>query len=138
MIQNFNEHRAAFEQLRDMLKADEHLRRVANWGVETTKPLFLGYPSAGNFPIDRFNQYLALLKQVNGKMAFRDEENHPDPSIMVWSWGWAGDTQHISICWMDQAPTNQINTLDGYRSQGPDRQAAYKHIDEKWCLYTDR
>jgi hypothetical protein len=137
LIQNFNEHRAAFEQLRDMLQADEHLRRVASWGVETTKPFFLGYPSERNFPTDRFNQYLAMLKQVNGKMAGRDEGEHPNPWIVVWAWGWAGDIKHIGICWMDQAPTNQITTLDSYRGRGPDRQAAYKRIDENWYLLKD-
>ena len=113
MIQNFNEHRAAFEQLKEMLQADGHLRRVANWGVDTTKPFFLGYPSEKNFPIDRFNQYLALLKQVNGKMAGRDEGEYPNPWIMVWVWGWAGagDIKHIGICWMDQAPTIKLLLL---------------------------
>jgi hypothetical protein len=32
LLRDFNKNRAAFEQLRDMLEADAHLRRVANWG----------------------------------------------------------------------------------------------------------
>jgi hypothetical protein len=44
MIQNFNEHRADFEKLRDMLQVDTNLTRVASWGVETRKPFFLGNP----------------------------------------------------------------------------------------------
>ena len=138
LIQNFNEHRAAFEQLRDMLMADAYLRRVASWGVDRTKPFFLGYPSEGNFPIERFNKHLALLKQVDGTVAYRNEGEHPNPGILIWGWGWAGNTKHIGICWLDQAPTNQIATLDGYHSQGPDRQSVFKHIDENWYLWSDQ
>ena|ERR1035437_2540795 len=137
LIKNFNDHRAAFEELRDMLQADGHLLRVASWGVETTKPFFLGYPSEGNFPTDRFNKYLALLKQVNGTWAYRNEGENPDPGIGLWGWGWAGNTRHIVICWKDQAPTNQIVTLDGYRGRGSNREVVFRHIDEKWYLWTD-
>jgi len=52
MIQQFNEHQAAFEQLRDMLQSDANLRRIADWGMETEKPVFPGYPPGTNFSID--------------------------------------------------------------------------------------
>ena len=138
LIQNFNEQWAVFEQLRDMLMADRYLRRVAGWGVDRTKPFFLGYPSEENYPIERFNQYLSLLKRVDGKVAYRHEGEHPDPGVVLWAWGWAGNTKHIGICWLDQAPTNQIATLDGYHSQGPARRAAFKAIDENWYLWSDQ
>jgi hypothetical protein len=136
LIKNFNEHRAAFEQLRDMLLADTNLSRLAEWGVETYKPFFLGYPSEQNFPTDRFNKYLALLKEAGGKAASREEGKHADPSIVVWGWGWAGNTRHIGICWLDEEPTNQIATLDGYRSRS-EYSVAYRHIDSNWYFWTD-
>jgi hypothetical protein len=140
LIQNFNEHRTVFEQLRDMLQADTNLVRVTSWGVETRKPFFLGYPSDGNFPTDRFNQYLALLKQANGKLAYREEGKDPDCGVDVWVWGGAGYSKHIGICWMDEAPTNQINTLDsyGFHSHFPTLQVVYRHIDQNWYLWTDQ
>lgn len=124
LIQNFNEHRIAFEQLRDMLQADTNLSRVASWGVETRKPFFLGYPSENNFPMKRFNQYLALLKQANGYVGVRYEENHTDVGIIVWGSGFAGDTRHIWISWMNEAPTNQAGV-------------AFKQIDQNWYLERD-
>jgi len=66
VIQNFYNNRTAFEQLRDMLKEDPHLRRVAGWGVETSNPFYLGDASASGFPMDRYRRYLALLKQAGG------------------------------------------------------------------------
>src|SRR5208283_3789079 len=135
LIQNFNEHRATFEQLRDMLLADTNLSRVSSRYVETYKPFFLGYPSEQNFPTDRFKKYTALLKEAGGKVATRCEGEHPDPAVVVWGWGWAGTTRHIGICWLDQAPTNQISTLDGYH--GRLDEWAYRHIDSNWYFWTD-
>ena len=137
LVENFYKHRATFEQLRDMLQADTNLARVASWGIETRKPFFLGYPPGGNFPIERYNEYLTLLKKVGGFAASRDEGEQSDPSIGVW--GWAGDTRHICICWLDEQPTNQIPTLDGYRGQSvyPNTVLAFKHIDQQWYLRAD-
>jgi len=84
LIQKFNEHRATFEQLRDMFLADTNLSRVASWGVETRKPFFLGYPSEENFPTNRFHQYLSLLKQANGYVGVRSEGDHADVGVIVW------------------------------------------------------
>jgi hypothetical protein len=139
LIQKFNEHRVDFEKLRDMLQVDTNLTRVASWGVETRKPFFLGNPPGGNFPVDRYNQYLSLFKQTGGLGASRREGEHDDPSILVWAWGWAGDTKHIGICWLDEEPTNQITTLDGYqgRSVYPNTVVVFRHIDQNWYLWAD-
>ena len=139
LTQNFYENRASFEKLRDMLVADEQLSRVASWGVETTKPYYLGEVSRSGFPVDRYAQYLALLKRVGGLVASRGEGEHPSADILVWGWGWGGHTRHIGICWTDQVPTNQVATLDGYhgRSAYPKRQVAFRHVDENWYLWTD-
>lgn len=138
LLQNFYANRAAFEQLRDMLQADPHLRRVASWGVETTEPLFLGYPSPNVFPIDRYKQYLALLKQTGGKVASRNDGDPADPCVMLWGQGWAGNTRHIGICWMEKVPTNQIATLDGFHNRSQDAgQVVYRHVDQNWYLWTD-
>jgi hypothetical protein len=139
LTKNFYKNRASFEKMRDMLLADEQLRRVASWGVETTKPFYLGEVSGSGFPEDRYAQYLALLKRVGGFVASRGEGEHPSASILVWGWGLAGHTRHVGICWTDQAPTNQVATLDGYhgRSAYAVRHIAYRHIDENWYLWTD-
>ena len=128
LIQNFNEHRIAFEQLRDMLQADTNLSRVASWGVETRKPFFLGYPTENNFSTNRFNQYLALLKQANGYVGVRYQEDRADVGIIVWGWGFAGNTRHISISWMNEVPTNYESNYEG---------VAFKQIDHSWYLVND-
>jgi hypothetical protein len=124
LIQIFNDHRTAFEQLRDMLQADTNLCRVARWGVETRRPFFLGYPSEANFPTNRFQQYLALLKQANGYVGVRSGGDHADVGIAVWGWGFAGNTRHIWIYWVNETPTNH-------------ERVAFKQIDHSWYLVRD-
>jgi hypothetical protein len=136
LLQNFNKHRATFEQLRDMLIVDTNLSRVGRWGVQTRKPLFLGWPLDEDFPKDRFNKYLALLKEAGAKGAARGEGEPADPSILVWVWGWAGTTRHIGVCWLNESPTNQVATLDGYIGPSKDS-VAFRHIDSNWYFWTD-
>ena len=137
LLQNFHAHRTAYEHLRDMLQADAQIERLADWGVATTNA-GPRVPPAGDFPVERYRDYMRLLKEVGGLAASRSEGEHADPSILVWAWGWAGKTRHIGICWLEQAPTNQIAALDGYRSRRyPERVVAYRHIDGNWYLWTD-
>lgn len=139
LIQNFYAHRADYEQLRDMLQADKQVLWVARYGVETTNSHGARVPSEANFPVKRYDEYLALLKQVGGSAAFRGGHSQADPSVGVWGWGWAGKTRHIVICWLDQEPTNQVSSLDGYLSQrrSRERQVVYRHIEGNWYFWTD-
>src|SRR5229473_5410326 len=136
LIDNFYAHQAAYEQLRDMLVADNQLLRVANWGVETTNlgPHQVG--PQGDFPLNRYNQYLELLKQTGAKWAFRGRGEHPEVvGVGVWASGWGGDTRHIEICWTDHEPANQVANLDDYYRTPKPRHPAFRHIDGNWYLY---
>lgn len=124
LIQNFNEHRIAFEQLRDMLQADTNLSRVASWGVQTYHPFFLGYPSATNFPTRRFLKYAALLQEANGYVGVRSDGTNADVGVVVWSRGFAGDIKHIWIYWMNKTPTNSGDFV-------------CKRIDQNWYVVSD-
>jgi hypothetical protein len=139
LVQHFQTHRAAFERLRDMLQADGQVVSLTGSGVPTTNSLFLRVPPEGNLTLERYNVYMALLKQVSGSSAYRRQGQHPDSGIVVWNWGWAGNSLWIGICWMDQAPTNLIATLDGYSGQDRfgQRHVAYRHIEANWYLCTD-
>lgn len=121
-----------------MLLADVQVVRVADWGVETTKGTFS--PVAGRFPDDRYAQYLSLLKQAGGELAYRVKGEHPDPGILVWAQGFGGDTAHVGISWEDQTPTNLVASLDDHvqnRKHGEQWRVAYQHIDGNWYLWTD-
>ena len=139
LIRNFHTHRAAFEQLRTMLLADKNLRRVGIWGVHTDNLFYIGYPSPTQFPPDRYKQYLALLKQIGGGVAYRSEGEPACPGVVVWGSGWAGHIVHIEVCWLEETPTNQVPSLDGYRwrlAHGK-QEGVYRHIDGNWYLWTN-
>lgn len=138
VIQNFNAHRAGFEQLRDMLMEDKKLVRVADWGVQTTTSMPTSERRTGDFPPDRYEQYLSLLKEVGGIGAHRDGNSPPDDvCIWIFASGWAGDKRHQDICWEKETPPNQITSLDDFYRTPKPRKPVFRHIDENWYLWAD-
>jgi len=137
LIENFRAHRAAYERLRDMLEADQQLLRVASWGVETTKS-GINRPPEGDFPIGRYNEYLALLRETGAIGTDRGRGAHPESvSILVWALGWAGDTRHVEICWVEHPPANEVSNLDDYYRTPKPRSPVFRHVDGNWYLWAD-
>jgi hypothetical protein len=138
VIQNFNAHRASFERLRDMLLEDRQLRRVADWGVEASKSIGTSKPPAGDFPLNRYNEYLALLKEIGGVAAFRDSDEPPNRAgVLVYVSGFAADTRHVAVCWLPHAPSNQVTTLDEFYKTPKPRTPVYRQIEGSWYLWAD-
>jgi hypothetical protein len=138
LIANFYAHRAGFERLRDLLETDRGLHRVAKWGVDTSGQIGVHMPPEGDFPVIRYNEYLALLKQVDGKLAFRGSGEPPDlVGVGVWSSGWGGDTRHIDVVWKDQEPINSVTNLDEYYRDPARKRRVFRKIDGSWYLFAD-
>ena len=137
LIKNFYANRAAFEKLRDMLQVDEQVYILDQRGILTTNSSGFHFPPYGNLTVDRYEVYISLLKQVGGITVRRNAESRLN--VPLWVWGWAGNGKNIGICWMDQAPTNQIPTLDGHFGRDPygKQHLAYRHVDANWYLWTD-
>jgi hypothetical protein len=138
VFQNFHAHRAAYERLRNMLLEDKGLVRVASWGVETTSTIGTRKPPAGNFPLDRYNAYLALLNETGAVGAFSDRQDPPESvGVLVYASGWAGDTRHVDICWMDREPPNLVTSLDKFYKTPKPRKPVYRHVEDNWYLWAD-
>jgi hypothetical protein len=138
LIENFYTHRPAYERLRDMLMSDEQLLRVASWGVETTKSGPHRIQEGADIPLNRYNEYLALLNQAGGKGAFRKRGENPDLiGIDMWASGFGGDTRHVDICWMNYQPANQVTSLDAYYRTPKPRNPVFRHIEGNWYLFAD-
>jgi hypothetical protein len=136
LVQNFQNHRASYERLRDMLLTDDGLERVASWGVETTNS-GITKPPAGNFPASRYNEYVSLIKDIDGEGAFRDQGLNPDVGISVWASGWAGDTRHIAIYWLNHKPSSEVASLDDFYRTPKPRRPVFRHLDGNWYLWAD-
>lgn len=139
LIQNFHAHQATYEKLRDMFQADGHVNRITSYGVVLTNSVsahFAIKPQEAGFPIDRYNEYLALFKQAGVLAASRRElEGSSDPAFFVWAWGAIDTFRHIAICWKDQEPTNQVASLYQRRQSGEKRPGVYRHIKGHWYLW---
>ena len=137
VIQNFYEHRDGFGQLQAMLSKDENLKTVATWGVETTDPSGAGAPLEGSFPKPRYQRYLELLKTIHADRAGRDEGPPPVICFGMWRSGFAGETRHVEVCYVTEAPANIVASLDAfYRSPKP-RHPVYRRIEGNWYIWAD-
>jgi hypothetical protein len=138
-IANFYAHRSAYEHLRDMLQADRQVFRVTSSGVETANSAGLSNtPPKGGFPVERYNEYLALLKETGAKGVFRwGGEHSQDVGIAVWGSGWGGDTRHLAIAWMEHEPTNQVASLDAFYQSPKPRNPTFRRIDGNWYFWAD-
>jgi hypothetical protein len=138
LIANFYAKRAAYEQLRRMLTADEQLREVyAPFGVETATS---GRPRAAsevNFSTSRYAEYHALLYQVDGPSVFRSGQNSSDICVVAWAHGFGGDTRHVDYCWLDRAPVNQVASLEQFYKTPKPRHPVFRYIDGNWYLLAD-
>jgi hypothetical protein len=135
LLENFYAHRATFEQLQE----DKQISRLAEWGVHLQGDE-ISKPPEGNFPVERFQRYLTLLKEARAIAVSRDDDPHPYLNIFVWGSGFAGNTVHIAICWTDDKVPRQVSTFDEYyrtRKAPAGSGWVFRHIDSNWYLCTD-
>jgi hypothetical protein len=138
LLQNFQTHRATFEQLRDMLLEDKKLVRLSNWGVQTTTAITTNERPTADFSPQRYKQYLALLKEAGAIGVHRDRSD-PPAGVCIWMYasGWAGDTRHVDICWEKETPATRVASLDDFYKTPKARKPVFRQIDGNWYLWAD-
>lgn len=133
---DFRAHRAAYEQLRRMLLDDKGVHLVADWGVLMNDSPISKMPPDGGMPIKRYQEYLALLKETGARSVGRWEDP-PETKILVWASGFAADTRHVAVAWLDHEPSNTMISLDAFYRTPKPRIPAYIHIDGNWYIWAD-
>ena len=136
IIRDFSGHRAAYEQVRTMLSEDKGVDIVADWGIENTDSPISKIPPDGGMPVVRYQEYLALLKQIGASRVGRG----PEPlevGFGVWGSGWGGDTRHVEVCWLEREPSNTVVSLDAFYRTAKPRNPSYVHIDGNWYIWAD-
>lgn len=139
IIEDFQAHRVAYERLRDMFLADQQIMGVhVGYGVKTADSPGVRTPSDVNFSVSRYAEYVALLKEIGKRRAFRTAEKQSNLiCVIAWGAGWAGDTRHVWICWTAQEPANQIASLDAYYRDPRRSRDVFRHIDSDWYIAAD-
>lgn len=133
---DFRAHRAEYEQLRNMLLDDKDVDVVADWGVLANDSPISKMPPDGGMPIKRYQEYLALLKK-SGAQAVTQMRKPAEIRILVWSSGWAADTRHVAVSWLDGAPSNTAASLEAFYRTPKPRNPAYIHKDDNWYIWAD-
>lgn len=138
LIANFLAHRATYEQLRNMLLEDRQVDAVYTaWGARTTTSGLPRKPSEVNFSVGRYNDYVALLRQVGSNAVFRSEGDPVFVCVGAWAAGWAGNTRHVWVCATDQPPSNEVSSLDNYYRGRKSPRDVFKRIEGDWYLKAD-
>ena len=120
--------------------ANRSTRSVAvytRFGVETTSSGLPRPPSEVNFPASRFNEYKILLEQVGSLEVFRLGGDNSETGISLWASGFAGDTRHVDLCWLNHVPANQVASLKEFYKTPKPRHPVFRHIDGNWYLWAD-
>ena len=136
IIRDFCAHRAAYEQLRTMLSDDKGVGIVADFGIENTDSPISKIPPDGGMAVERYQKYLALLKEIGASRVARG----PEPlevGFGVWASGFAGDTRHVEVCWLERQPSNIVLSLDAFYRTAKPRSPSYVHIDGHWYIWAD-
>jgi len=140
ILKNFYTHRASFERLHEMLEVDDGLEGVAPWGVEYKHEK--SKPPDGPFPVQRFNDYVALLKDIGARAAWRDDGPNPEIGISIFLSvvAFEMDNHHTNIHWVPVPPARQVSDFDLYLRNGKSTGTkgwVYCHIDGNWYIATD-
>jgi hypothetical protein len=136
IVHDFNARRPVYEQVRLMLIQDKDVAEVASWGVRAAGSAASNIPSAAGISTQRYQAYLSLIKEA-GAIAVAKEKEPPEVRFLVWRSGFAGDTRHIVVSWLDHEPPNRVATLGAFYSTPEPRSPAYVRIDGNWYLWAD-
>jgi len=125
VAQRFNQKRAIYEQLRDMLVEDKSLRQLAWWGVRTATDPIGQAPPVNELTSDRYQKYKALLSDIEASGMTRSEGDDPNICILVWASGWAADTVHVLAC------------QSGHDAPQPDARLSVFSLGDRWAVHRD-
>lgn len=142
LITNFRQHRSTYERLKLYLQADDQLDRLASWGIQTSTSPIAVMPPKGDFSRARFDEYLSLLNEVHGVSAYRSHGPHSELCVGMWGRGFAGNTEHIGVCWLEGAvPGKQVLSIDSLKGDADNsaerRQFFFRKIEGNWYLERD-
>jgi len=139
LIQTFSAHRSSFERLHALFQADTGFEFIGDSGVRPSGGRFSTATEA-DFPVQRFNEYTALLKVIGARSIMRRRGQHAEIRIQACVRGSALGGYEIDYCNREAAPDRQVSNLNSYFRN--DRSSAklgwaYRHIDGSWYLGTD-
>jgi hypothetical protein len=137
IVTEFGTHRAAYERLRTMLSEDKEVGDVATWGITLNdSPFVRKIPPDGGMSVERYQEYLGLMKDIGVDRIGQFGDPH-EVTFGVWASGWAGDTRHVHVSWLERQPSNVVASLEGFYRTDKPRRPSYVHIEGNWYIWAD-
>lgn len=136
IVSEFRTHRASYERMRVMLLEDKGVEGVAPWGIQLEGSGLWKNPPDGGMPVGRYQEYLALLKEIGAGRVGQDRDPL-EVSFGIWRSGFAGDSRHVDVVWLEREPPNTIISLDAFYQTDKPRRPSYVHIDGNWYIWAD-
>src|SRR6185437_6047101 len=137
IVSDFRAHRASYERLRAIVSEDKGVEGVAPWGIQPEGSPIWKVPPDGGMPVKRYQEYLALLKEIGASRVDRGGDDPLDVSFGTWGSGWGGDTRHLEITRLERKPANTVISLDAFYRTDKPRTPSYVHIDGNWYIWAD-
>ncbi len=129
MQQRFQENRADFERLVQMLRADTGLYRITHRLVEHMPP------GSQKITRDREREYRQLMGELGIDTVSAVHREVGDFSFRVRAFT-SGGGMGYSFC--EKVPYPLVKQLDGYRPATPGSFSAYREIEDHWYIYLSR
>jgi hypothetical protein len=130
MVENFTRHRATFERLVAMIRADAGLERVApDW----TRPADAAAVGVGK---ERLEAYRALLAEAGIAQGFSADGAREQIEFIAYAGGLGPRGWGKSYVWRhgDRSGRNLVADLDGALARGGPRERSYRPIEGPWYL----
>jgi hypothetical protein len=131
LLDNFQTHKAEFNQLLQMFLADKGLGRVA---YDFTRP---EHPENIGISSDRLQQYRKLFS----RLGLSEGIEGYDEKELVW---FHASAQGLSVtgsgkgyAYLTKPPPLIVESLDNYWSKDGKSFTAFRHIEGNWYLYFD-
>jgi hypothetical protein len=133
LVAQFAKHKAVFDELRQMLSADNSLRSIEKGGVSSMKERVLHSTLADTgISKERYDLYVAKLQQCGVSILIHDEDEF---RFAVAGSGFASKGYRIAITYTESKPTPLLPTLDDFKKTTHSWEQAYRHIEGNWYVW---
>ena len=131
LLNNFNRHRATFDKLAQMTKADKNLSRVDSDWTDPSDP-----QTVGVMP-ERIREYRRLLDSVDLHRGFQAYGKEVDFISYAQGSAISSDTDK-GYAYLTVPPKQTLSSLDQCQPDEDEKAIeAYRHIEGCWYLYYD-
>jgi hypothetical protein len=107
LIQHFQENKAAYEALKNLLLTDVAVVAVGQSGVQADDSPTPVTPPTPAMPAERYRQYMDLLQKAGGNRVSRSSGSELAVCIGVQ----ADHNRHENVCWHEHSPGRSAFTI---------------------------